>query len=121
MNEKSPVANIEVDRSNLYKDEVFTDLKMATIRRLSPVKVDGSEDTSRPCVFIGQTHIMSPNGPLPIQAAIEAENLSDAAEAFPKAIEKAVEEIISDAEKQQREEASRIITPGEAGPNLHIK
>ena len=36
--------DFSVDRSNLYKEESFTDLKIANIRRLIPVKPDGSED-----------------------------------------------------------------------------
>ena len=60
--EKNDLSDIKVDQNNLFKDEVFTDLKLATIRRLSPVKADGSPDASRDAVFIGQTHIMSPGG-----------------------------------------------------------
>ena len=44
----APLEEIEVDRENLYHEEVFTDLKVATIRRLSPVKTDGSRDETRP-------------------------------------------------------------------------
>ena len=31
-----------IDRSNLYLEESFTDLKVGTIKRLTPAKADGS-------------------------------------------------------------------------------
>jgi hypothetical protein len=31
-----------VDLANLHREEIFTDLKVATLRRLSPVKADGA-------------------------------------------------------------------------------
>jgi len=31
-----------IDRSNLYIEESFTDLKVGTIKRLKPVRADGS-------------------------------------------------------------------------------
>ena len=43
-NESNAFNEVKVDKSNLYKEESFTDLKVATIRRLSPVKHDGSPD-----------------------------------------------------------------------------
>ena len=40
-----------IDRTNLYREESFSDLKTGTIKRLTPVKTDGSEDKSRKTVF----------------------------------------------------------------------
>ena len=36
--------NFTVDKSNLYREESVTDLKIANIQRLTPVHLDGSED-----------------------------------------------------------------------------
>ncbi len=52
-NDANPFGEIKVDRSNLYREESFTDLKVATIRRLSPIKEDGSPDSERPPLFTG--------------------------------------------------------------------
>ncbi len=71
----TPLEEIQVDRENLYLEEVFTDLKVATIRRLSPIKADGSPDEARPTLFHGQTQLMSLMGPLPVNCAIVAANL----------------------------------------------
>ena len=62
--EASPVDEIRVDSSNLYREEIFTDLKVATIRRLSPVEPNGSDDTSRPVIYVGQTTLLSQAGPV---------------------------------------------------------
>ncbi len=74
-----------VDRSNLYREESITDLKVASIRRLIPVKPDGTEDKSRTPVFIGHTQLMSPEGPLPIQSQLAANSIEEALDAFPEA------------------------------------
>ena len=112
---------IEVDRENLYLEEVFTDLKVATIRRLSPVKADGSPDETRPTLFHGQTQLMSQMGPLPVNCAIEAANLDEALQKFPDAIAHAIERMIEEAKELQRQEASRIIVPGPAAVGSKIK
>ena len=111
---------ISVDPENLYVEEVFTDLKVATIRRLSPVKVDGSPDEARATIFQGQTQLMSQMGPLPVSCVIEAANLEEALEKFPEEIGHAVERLLDEAREYQRQEASRIIVPGAAaaGPGI---
>ena len=69
------VGDLSVDKSNLYREESLTDLKVASLRRLTPIKVDGSDDPDRPTLYIGETQLMSQRGPLPIQAPIEASSL----------------------------------------------
>jgi len=117
----TPLEEISVDRDNLYLEEVFTDLKIATIRRLTPVKPDGSPDPARPTLFQGQTQLMSQMGPIPVNCAIEAADMSEAMNKFPEAIGEAVERMIEEAREMQRQEASRIIVPGQAPPPGKIK
>ena len=106
------ITDIKIDPNNLYKEEAFTDLTFATIRRLTPVKLDGSVDESREPIFTGMTQLMSPNGPIPVQCLIEgAKTLSEAAAKLPEAIEKTVQAMIAEAEEMRREEASKIIVP----------
>jgi hypothetical protein len=107
------ITDIKININNLYKEESFTDLTFATIRRLTPIKIDGSIDESREAIFTGMTQLMSPNGPIPVQCIIEgAKNLSDAAEKLPAAIEKSLQEMIAEAKEAQRQESSRIVVPG---------
>ncbi len=105
------IAEIEVDPNNLYREETFTDLKIATLRRLVPVKPDGTPDDSREPLFMGQTQIMSQSGPVPVQAGIEAKTIEEAMEKFPAAIQQAVHRLVEEAREMQRQESSRIIQP----------
>ncbi len=112
------VADMQVDLENLYREESFTDLRIAQIRRLTPVKPDGTQDEERKVMFIGETQLMSARGPLPIHTPIDATDLAQAFEKFPEAINKAVERMIEEAKELQREEASRIVVPGQAPGGL---
>ena len=110
------LSEIQVDRDNLYKEEVFTDLKIASIRVLAPIKTDGSTDSSRPVLFTGETQLMSQMGPVPVHAPIDAANLDDAIQKFPDAVNVAVERLMEEAREMQRREANRIVVPGQAPP-----
>ena len=113
MSEQSAIGEISVDKTSLYREETFSDLKVASIRRLTPVHEDGSDDASRDMMFVGETTLMSQRGPLPIQAPIEAKSLSEAFDKFPEAVNRAVEQMIDQAKEIQRQEASRIVVPGQ--------
>ena len=102
---------LQVDRNNLYREETVTDLKVATLKRLVPITVDGEPDLGRPVRFLGQTQIMSQMGPLPVQCQIDATTLDEAIEKFPAAIKTAVDEMLEEARELQRQEMSRIVVP----------
>ena len=36
-------AELSVDTDNLHREDVFTDLRAASVRRLTPVKADGND------------------------------------------------------------------------------
>ncbi len=118
MNEnKGKTIDFTADSSNLYREENITDLKVASIRKLTPIKPDGTDDKNRTTVFIGHTQLMSPEGPVPIQAYLTANNLVEAIDAFPEAMDKALAEMVAEFEKMKKEQEqkgddSRIIIPG---------
>jgi hypothetical protein len=110
--EGTKITDVKVNKDNLYKEETFTDMTFATIRCLTPVKVDGSIDENRERIFTGMTQLMSPNGPIPVQCLIEgAKTLSEAVDKLPAAIEKTVHAMIAEAREMERQEASKIIVP----------
>ena len=111
--EPQTITEIEVDTANLYREEIFTDLRVASIRKLIPIKPDGSPDESREAIFTGQTTLMSAAGPVPVQCQIEASSLEEATAGFPEAIRQAVERLVEEAREIQRREASRIVVPGD--------
>ncbi|NNF06254.1 MAG: hypothetical protein HKN21_05805, partial [Candidatus Eisenbacteria bacterium] len=95
------------------KEEIITDRRMGLIRILTPVKVDGSVDDTRTQSFMGETQLMTQAGPLPVHTEIEANNLEEALAAFPEAIQKAVEKMMTELQEMRRQEASRIVVPGQ--------
>jgi hypothetical protein len=109
-------AEISVDTDNLHREEVFTDLHAASIRRLTPVKADGSADSGRDVLYIGETNLMTQMGPLPVQFPIEAKSLGDAFNQFAEGVKGAVERLNERAKEMVREESSRIVVPGAAPP-----
>ncbi len=106
--------DLQVDTNNLFKEETFTDLKVGTIRRLTPVTADGSPDASRKAVFIAQTQIMSNMGPLPVQYEIDATDMAEAVRKYPAAIKAGIDQLMEDAKELQRREMSKIVTPDAA-------
>ena len=100
-----------IDRSNLYREESFSDLKTGIIKRLTPVKADGSADKSRKTVFVGHTSIITPNGPLPIQNKIPAKELPQAIKKFPQVMQQAIDQLMEEVKKYQEQEQSRIQKP----------
>ena len=106
---------IKFDVQGLYREEVFTDRRAGTLRRMTPVSVDGSVDASRPVLYAGQTQLLTPGGVLPLGFEIEAKDLAEAIEKFPAAVKIALEEAIEEAREMRREAASRIVVPDAAG------
>ncbi len=107
------ISDVKMDAANFYREEAYTDLKTGGIRKLVPIKLDGTDDLTRPAVFSGHTQVMSPHGPIPIQGGIEATTLEKAVAAFPQAMEDAMNRMVEEAQKMQREQASKIVTPGD--------
>ena len=70
--------DFKVDTNNLYREDAITDLKVASIRRMIPVTAAGKDDASRSPIFFGHTQILTPQGPLPLQAKLMANNLTEA-------------------------------------------
>ena len=121
VSEQKSLSEIKVDRDNLYREETFSDLRVATLRRMVPIKSDGSTDDSRPVLFMGETQLMSAGGLLPVSCPIEASTLDEAIEKFPEAVNLAVERMVEQAREMQRQEASRIVVPGQGlGPKISL-
>jgi hypothetical protein len=110
---QATLKDIKINTGNLYREESITDLQSGTIKQMIPVTVDGSPDPNRNIIFIGVTQIMSAGGPLPIQCELPGATLTEAIAAFPAEINKAVEQLIEEAKRMQREAATRLVVPGQ--------
>lgn len=108
---KSDLPDVRLDPAGLYREEIYTDRRAGTIRRLTPVTVDGATDAGRPVLFSGQTQLLTPAGVLPLVFEIEADTLEEALAKFPEGVNAALEQAIDEAREMRREAASRIVVP----------
>jgi hypothetical protein len=109
---------VKLDPASLYQEEIFTDRRAGTIRRLKPITVDGSHDASRATLYSGQTQLLTPAGVLPLVFDIEAATLDEALQKFPEGVKAALEQAIDEAREMRREQASRIVVPDVGGGNI---
>jgi hypothetical protein len=107
-----------MDSTQIYLEETFTDRKVGTIRRLTPVAADGATDAARPVIFVGQAQVMTPMGAIPISFDLEAVSLSAAIEKFGAAAEQAVHQTMRELQEMRREQASSLVIPDAAGGAL---
>jgi len=117
MADQQQLPEIKLDATQLYREEIFTDRKAGTLRRLVPVLPDGKDDSSRHVLYSGRTQLLTPAGVLPLAFELEAESLEDACAKFPEAVKIAIEQAIEEAREMRREQASRIVVP-EAGGGM---
>jgi hypothetical protein len=102
---------LDFDAANLYREDIFTDQKIGTIRQLTPVKSDGSTDAARPVLFVGETSLMTPAGTLPIHFRLEGPSLSEAAGQFADAANKGIQDTMEQLRELRRQAASSIVVP----------
>ncbi len=105
---------ISMNINELYKEEVFTDQKVGTIRRMTPVTPEGELDESRKVLHFGGTQMMTPAGPLPLNFEIEGSNLTEVVNNFGDAANKSLEETMEELQEMRRQQASQIVMPGQA-------
>ena len=101
-----------MDPNGLYKEN-YTDQKTGAIRKLIPVKADGTEDPDRAVEYYGSAQVMTPMGAMPLNFALEGTTLGEAAKDFAGKAELAVEEAGRELERMRREQASKIVVPGQ--------
>lgn len=105
---------IEFNTRDMWREEVYTDRAVGTIRVLLPVTPAGEPDMTRKAEYHAQTQVMTGAGALPVEGPIEAASLSEAAAKFGDAAKAAIEDMIERAREMQREAANQIVTPGQA-------
>jgi len=111
---------ISMDAAALVREEVYTDSRVGTIRKMTPVNLDGEPDSSRPIQFVGSTQIMTPGGALPLSFEIEADTLEGAVNGFGDAAKLAVERTMEELKEMQRQQASQIVVPGRENSKIQM-
>lgn len=108
--------NLTMDAASVYREDVYTDRKVGTIRCMTPVKSDGSPDTARAATYIGEAQILTPMGAIPVTFEIEAIGLAEAIKNYEEAAKEGVERTVKEIQEYRRQQASSIVIPqGGAG------
>ena len=105
------LTEVKMEPDNLYLEEVFTDRRVGTIRRLTPVNGKGAIDATRAVSYVGETQVMTSVGALPISFEIEAKDLAEAASKFGTEAKDAIERTVRDLQEMRRQAASSIVVP----------
>jgi hypothetical protein len=109
-------AEIAMDSAGLYREETFTDRRVGTLQRLTPITAAGATDTARPVIYVGQTQVLTPAGALPLTFEVAASSLDEAVAKFGDLAKQALARTMRRLEELRREQASSIIVPGGAPP-----
>ena len=105
-----------MDAAALYREEIYTDRKVGTLRVLVPVTPSGAADASRPTIYQGEAQLMTNMGPLPISFDIEAKDLAEAVANYAEATKSGVERAMRELQEMRRQASSSIVIPqGAAG------
>ncbi len=108
--------NLTMDAANVYREDVYTDRKVGTIRCLTPVTSDGSPDAGRKPLYVGEAQILTPMGAIPVTFEIDGASLADATRNYEAAAKVGVERTVKEIQEYRRQAASSIVIPqGGAG------
>lgn len=108
---QSNASDPKMNSQDLYREDVYSDRRVGTIRVMTPVKSDGTPDPSRATSYVGQAQIMTPAGALPLSFEIEARTLTEACEGFAAGAKVAFEETMQELQEMRRQQASSIVIP----------
>jgi len=106
---------LKMEENDLYQEEIFTDRRVGTIQRLTPIDRTGKRDDKRPVLYVGQTQLMSRMGALPLSFEIPGDSLEQAVQNFATAANGALVETMQKLEEMRREQASSLIVPDATG------
>ena len=107
-----------MDASSLYREELFTDRKIGTIRVLTPVHANGAPDPRRAVVYVGEAQLLTTVGALPLSFEIEAQSLEDAVTKYAGAAQQAFDRAVQELQEVRRQASSSIIVPDRGIPGL---
>ena len=100
-----------MDAKSLYREEIYTDRKMGTLRVMAPVTPSGEPDAGRSTLYLGEAQLMTNMGPLPISFDIEATSLADAIAKYGEAAKIGVEQALRELQEMRRQASSSLVIP----------
>jgi hypothetical protein len=108
-------ADMKMDATSLFREEIYTDRAAGTIRVLIPVTRDGGPDQTRATIYTGEAQILTNVGPLPISFDIPAATLGEAVQKYGDAAKEGVERAMRELQEMRRQASSSILVPGGSG------
>ncbi len=106
-----PARDPSMDAKALYREEIYTDRKMGTLRVMHPVTPDGDADSARETIYLGEAQLMTNMGPLPISFDIEATTLGEAIANYGDAAKVGVEHALQELQEMRRQASSSLVIP----------
>jgi hypothetical protein len=103
-----------MDPDTLYREEIYTDRKVGTLRVMVPVTASGAIDASRSTLYTGEAQLMTNMGPLPISFDIEAKSLAEAVAGYAEAAKAGVEQTMRELAELRRQQSSGLVIPSAA-------
>jgi hypothetical protein len=100
-----------MDPKSLYREEIYTDRKMGTLRVMIPVAPDGSPDAGRQTLYLGEAQLMTNMGPLPVSFDIEGKSLSEAIANYGEASKAGIEQALHELQEMRRQASSSLVIP----------
>lgn len=104
-----------MDSASLYREEVYTDRKVGTLRVLNPVKPDGSPDATRETIYTGEAQVLTPAGALPISFDVPAASLAAAVDGYAAAAKVGLEQVMRELKELRRQQQSSLVIPQGGG------
>lgn len=111
----TPAQEPAMDPAALYREDVFTDRRIGTIRQLTPVRADGAPDPARAVVFVGEANLLTTVGTLPLSFAVDARTLEEAVAKYAAAAKEAIERAVRELDELRRQATSSIVVPERGG------
>jgi hypothetical protein len=100
-----------LDAAALYREEIYTDRKVGTLRVLVPVTSSGAPDPARSTLYSGEAQLLTNMGPLPISFDIEAKSLAEAVDKYADAAKTGIERAMRELMELRRQASSSIVIP----------
>jgi len=112
--------DIKIDETSLVKEDIYSDQKVGSVRVLTPILLSGEIDPARKITYFGQTQVMTPGGALPLNFELKADDLAGAFAAFGDAAKESMEQTMKEIQEYQREQASKIVVPGQSNSPIQM-
>ena len=103
--------NPTMDAASLYREEIYTDRAVGTLRVLNPVTANGGPDGSRPTIYTGEAQLMTNMGPLPISFDVPGASLAEAVTNYAEAAKEGVAHAMRELAEMRRQQSSSIVIP----------